>query len=151
MREATARRAPALGTPRARIVVALVAIAGALVWIAVSGISHNLVYYQTPTEVLRSGSSIVGEPTRLGGLVLPGTVRTTARGVQFVVSDETSRMSVLATGGVPSMFAAGRGVVVEGFYGRDGVFHADTVLAKHGDQYRPPAPGETPTSADLGG
>ena len=47
--------------------------------------------------------------------------------------------------------AAGKGVVVEGTLGSDGAFHADTVLVKHSDNYRPPAPGQTPTSADLQG
>ena len=139
------------GTTRGRIIVALVAIAGAVIWVAVSGLSNNLVYYRTPTEILRGGPSLTGERIRLGGLVLPGTVRAAGRDVDFVVSDETTRMSVVASGGVPSLFRAGQGVVVEGYYGRDGLFHADTVLVKHSDQYRPPAPGETPTSARLGG
>jgi cytochrome c-type biogenesis protein CcmE len=109
------------------------------------------VYYKTPTEILHGGASVLGQRIRLGGLVLPGTVRTIGHDVDFVVSDETTRMSVVATGGVPSLFRAGQGVVLEGYYGRDGVFHADNVLVKHSDQYRPPAPGETPTSANLGG
>jgi cytochrome c-type biogenesis protein CcmE len=137
--------------PTARIVVAVAVIGGALAWVAFSGLAHNLVYYKTPTEILREGSSVLGQRIRLGGLVLPGTVRTTGRDVDFVVSDETTRMSVVATGGVPSLFRAGQGVVLEGYYGRDGMFHADNVLVKHSDQYRPPAPGQTPTSANLGG
>jgi cytochrome c-type biogenesis protein CcmE len=56
---------------------------------------------------------------------------------------------VIDTGGVPSLFREGRGVVLEGFYGADGAFHADTVLVKHGDRYTPPKPGQTPTSANL--
>ena len=40
---------------------------------------------------------------------------------------------------------------LEGYYGADGVFHADTVLVKHSDDYRPPAPGQTPHSADVEG
>jgi cytochrome c-type biogenesis protein CcmE len=58
---------------------------------------------------------------------------------------------VLDTGGVPALFRAGQGVVVEGFYGRDGAFHADTVLVKHNGVYSPPSPGQTPHSADLAG
>ena len=42
-------------------------------------------------------------------------------------------------------------LVVEGYYGNDGAFHADTVLIKHNGVYRPPAPGETPTAANLQG
>ena len=51
---------------------------------------------------------------------------------------------------VPSLFRAGAGVVLEGVYGGDGAFHADTVLVKHSDSYTPPAPGQTPHSASVG-
>jgi cytochrome c-type biogenesis protein CcmE len=40
-------------------------------------------------------------------------------------------------------------VVVEGVLGGDGAFHADTVLVKHSNEYRPPAPGEVPGPAYL--
>jgi cytochrome c-type biogenesis protein CcmE len=69
--------------------------------------------------------------------------------VHFVVTDGSARTSVVNTGGVPSLFEAGQGVVVEGVLGSDGVFQADTVLVKHPSEYRPPGPGETPGPADL--
>jgi cytochrome c-type biogenesis protein CcmE len=58
-------------------------------------------------------------------------------------------MTVVSTAAVPSLFRDGKGVVVEGEYGGDGAFHADTVLVKHGDRYAPPEPGETPHSAEV--
>jgi cytochrome c-type biogenesis protein CcmE len=71
--------------------------------------------------------------------------------VDFVMSDGTSRLPVVATGGVPSLFAGGRGAVVEGAMTTSGVFRADAVLVKHSSVYKPPAPGSTPHYADLGG
>jgi cytochrome c-type biogenesis protein CcmE len=44
----------------------------------------------------------------------------------------------------------GTGVVLEGTYGADGAFHSDTMLVKHGEEYRPPGPGETPSPAQVG-
>ena len=41
------------------------------------------------------------------------------------------------------------GVVLEGRYGTDGAFHSDNMLVKHGEQYRPPAPGETPAPDEV--
>ena len=41
-----------LGSRKVRIAVALAAVAAALTWVAVSGLSRNLVYYKTPTEIL---------------------------------------------------------------------------------------------------
>lgn len=136
---------------RARVVVALLIVGGSLVWVAAKGLSGNLVYYRTPTEIVDAGRSLVGERIRVGGLVLPGSVQTAGSRITFVVSDETTRLTVVDTGGVPSLFRAGQGVVCEGYVGADGAFHTDTVLVKHSDRYTPPRPGETPTSADLSG
>ena len=133
---------------RGRTLVAVVVLAAGLGWVAVRGLSGSLVYYQTPSD-LAAGRSAAGERLRLGGYVLPGSVQRIGSSIHFVVTDGAARTSVVNTGGVPSLFKAGQGVVVEGVLGSDGVFHADTVLVKHSSEYRPPAPGETPGPADL--
>ena len=135
---------------KARVVIALVAIVGALVWVAAEGLSSSLVYYKTPTEILAQGGSAVGERLRLGGLVVAGSIETAGGTTTFVVSDDTSRLTVVDRGDLPELFRDGQGVVVEGQMGRDGSFHADTVLIKHNGVYEPPKPGETPTAADVG-
>ena len=135
---------------RGRVVVALAVIVGALGWVAAKGLSSSLVYYNTPTELEAKGTSAVGQRYRLGGQVLRGSVRTTGTRTTFVVTDETTFMTVVDTGDLPELFRPGQGVVVEGFLGRDGAFHADTVLVKHNGVYRPPKPGQTPHTADLG-
>jgi cytochrome c-type biogenesis protein CcmE len=136
---------------RRRVVIALLVIAGALAWVLVSGLRNSLVYYRTPTEILRMGRAAYGQPIRLGGYVVPGSVQHDGAALDFVVSDGTARMTVVATGGVPSLFRAGQGVVLEGHEGADGAFHADTVLVKHNGVYRPPAPGQTPHAANVSG
>jgi cytochrome c-type biogenesis protein CcmE len=136
---------------RARVIVALAVIVGALGWVAAKGLTSALVYYNTPTDLLAKGSTAVGERSRLGGLVVPGSVQDDGSIIRFVVTDGTTNMTVVDTGGVPALFRAGQGVVVEGLLGRDGAFHADTVLVKHNGVYQPPSPGETPHTADLAG
>jgi cytochrome c-type biogenesis protein CcmE len=136
---------------RRRIVIVIVLVAASLGWVAAKGLSGSLVYYKTPSEILRQGDAALGERVRLGGLVLPGTLRRADTAVAFVVSDGTSRLTVVDTGDVPALFREGAGVVVEGAMGRDGRFHADTVLVKHDDRYTPPRPGETPHSAEVQG
>ena len=42
------------------------------------------------------------------------------------------------TGVLPDLFREGQGVVAEGMLQADGVFHADSVLAKHDEKYMPP-------------
>ena len=134
---------------KTRVVVLLGVIVVALGWVAAQALSSNLVYYQTPTELLAKGDPAVGERVRLGGLVARGSIEQLSGGkVRFILTDGTSRMTVLDTGDVPLLFKDGKGVVVEGAMAADGTFHADTVLVRHGDSYRPPAPGETPTAYD---
>jgi cytochrome c-type biogenesis protein CcmE len=136
---------------RGRLLFVVAAVAVSLGWVVTNGLKGSLVYYKTPTELLGQGPSSANERVRLGGLVVPGSVQRTASEVRFIVTDGTTRMTVVDTAGVPSLFRDGKGVVVEGYYGQDGAFHADTVLVKHGDEYRPPAPGQTPHSADIEG
>ena len=133
-----------MGARRVFLLAAVVAVS--LAWLASKGLASNLIYYFTPTDLLK-GSASQGERVRLGGYVLPGTVHDFDSRVQFVVSDGTNQMMVVATGGVPSLFKEGRGVVVEGVFGTDGIFHADTVLVKHDNVYRPPTPGQSPPHA----
>jgi len=136
---------------RGRVVLALAVIVGALGWVAAKGLTGALVYYNPPTDLLAKGSAAEGERARLGGLVVPGSVQDQGKIIRFVVTDGTTHMTVIDTGGVPALFRAGQGVVVEGFLGQDQAFHADTVLVKHDGVYRPPSPGVTPHSADLSG
>lgn len=115
----------------------------------VGGLSGSLVYYVTPTEILGRGSAAVGEPLRLGGQVVPGSVSRDEGVVRFVVTDGTTRMTIVHRGDTPALFRSGTGVVLEGTYRDDGAFHSDTMLVKHSEEYRPPAPGETPASAEV--
>jgi cytochrome c-type biogenesis protein CcmE len=133
---------------RVRVVVLLVLIAGSLAWVGTRGLSGNLVYYVTPTELLQEQPA-PGERLRLGGQVLAGSVHDVADGVDFVVTDGTTRMTVEHAGGTPALFRTGIGVVLEGVYGPDGAFHSDTMLVRHGEEYRPPAPGATPSPVPV--
>jgi cytochrome c-type biogenesis protein CcmE len=134
---------------RGRLIAGVVVIGAALAWVATRGLAGNLVYYRTPSEVVTDARP--GERMRMGGVVEPGSSREVDGGIRFIVTDGTTRVTVLGTGDVPALFREGQGVVVEGTYGTDGAFHADTVLVRHGSEYRPPSPGETPTVADLEG
>jgi cytochrome c-type biogenesis protein CcmE len=134
---------------RVRVVVLLVLIAGSLAWVGTRALSGNLVYYVTPTELLEQQPP-PGEQLRLGGQVVPGSVHDIADGVNFVVTDGTTRMTVVHAGGTPALFRTGIGVVLEGTYGPDGAFHSDNMLVKHGEEYRPPEPGETPSPGLVG-
>ena len=136
---------------RGRLLFASVVVLGAFGWVAMNGLSDSLVYYDTPTDLLARADRAVGDRVRLGGLVQPGSVERAGDEITFVVTDDTTRLTVVHRGGVPALFREGQGVVVEGSLGDDGRFHSDTVLVKHDGVYQPPKPGETPGPADLAG
>jgi cytochrome c-type biogenesis protein CcmE len=118
---------------------------GALAWIAVRGLTGSFVYYLTPTDIAVHHKARIDQRVRLGGYVVPGSVQRPADAVTFVVTDGNAKMAVRSTGPVPQMFRAGQGVVVEGALGKDGQFHSDTLLIKHGGEYR------APTRAQMAG
>ncbi len=108
------RRQPVMGrqaptTRRTRVVVASAVIVAGLGWVAAKGLSSSLVYYLTPSDILAKGQAAVGERARLGGYVLPGSVQQGGSWIRFVVTDGSTRISVVDTGGVPSLFRADQG------------------------------------------
>jgi len=136
---------------RAFTIVALVVAGGALTWLALGGLGENLVYYWTPSELHAAGptSAVV----RLGGQVKAGTVVRAAGAseVDFVVTDGTSEVKVHSRSVPPQMFREGIGVIVEGVLAPSGVFLSERIMVKHGNDYKPPKPGEKPpVSVDEG-
>ena len=57
--------------------------------------------------------------------------------MSFAVTDKQKSVKVVYTGLLPDLFREGQGVITEGAFGPDGVFVADSVLAKHDENYMP--------------
>ena len=133
-----------------RVAACLAVVVLALAWVAMRGLTGNFVYYLTPTDIVAHHKAQAGERVRLGGYVVPGSVQHRGSVLTFTVTDRTYSMQVFTTGPVPELFKAGQGVVLEGFLGADGRFHADTTLVQHNGNYFPPKPGAPPPHrADL--
>jgi cytochrome c-type biogenesis protein CcmE len=101
---------------------------------------ENLVFFFTPSQVA-ANEAPQGRAFRVGGMVTPGSVKRQADGVtvQFVVTDTAKNVTVVYRGLLPDLFREGKGVVTQGKLGADGVFQASEVLAKHDENYMPPA------------
>lgn len=99
---------------------------------------QSIAYFYVPNDLADSDVQ-PGTRIRLGGLVEAGSVvRGEGSTVTFTVTDTLSRLPVTYTGILPDLFREGQGVVAEGRYeGMDRVFVADTVLAKHDENYMP--------------
>ncbi len=120
--------------------IAVLAIAAALL---LKSFRSNLVFFFTPTQVVDGEAPKEGN-FRIGGLVENGSIERLPNGTQvkFKVTDTAKSMHVIYTGILPDLFKEGKGVVAQGKLGKDGVFEADQVLAKHDENYMPPEAAE---------
>jgi cytochrome c-type biogenesis protein CcmE len=117
--------------------LAVLGVAAALV---LNAFQSNLVFFFTPTQVA-AREAPQGRPFRVGGLVEAGSLKRESKSltVSFRVTDTRETIPVSYTGLLPDLFKEGKGVVAQGTLGPDGVFRASEVLAKHDENYMPPA------------
>ena len=117
--------------------LAILGIAAALV---LNAFQSSLVFFFTPTQIA-AREAPQGRPFRVGGLVEAGSLQREPNSltVRFRVTDTAQTIPVSYTGLLPDLFKEGKGVVAQGTLGSDGVFHASEVLAKHDENYMPPA------------
>ena len=114
--------------------VAALGIAAALV---LAAFQKNLVFFFTPSQVA-ANEAPQGRTFRIGGMVVPGSLKREGVSVEFTVTDTAKSMRVTYRGQLPDLFREGKGVVAQGQLGADGMFRASEVLAKHDENYMPP-------------
>ena len=121
-------------------IAAGVAVLGLAVALVLNAFQSNLVFFFTPSQVVAKEAP-QGRPFRIGGLVEEGSLQRMPNSldVKFVVTDTVQRLPVAYNGMLPDLFKEGKGVVAQGSVGPDGVFRATEVLAKHDENYMPPA------------
>jgi cytochrome c-type biogenesis protein CcmE len=110
------------------LVLGLIAIT-ATIWLAVDAFQGSVVYYLTPTEAVDNAPDGV---FRLAGNVTDGSLtRDPVSGeFRFEVTDGTTTVPVRFDGRPPDSLTDGAEAVAHGRFGPDGVFVADTVLAR---------------------
>lgn len=130
-----------------RLILAIVLLAGlglatALVLYA---LRSNIDLFYTPGEILNGKGTErlkpeVGQRLRVGGMVMPGSVKrdpNTLR-VAFKLYDARGVVSVSYEGILPDLFREGQGVVAQGVLQDGAHIMAHEVLAKHDEKYMPP-------------
>jgi cytochrome c-type biogenesis protein CcmE len=119
----------------------LIGMAGGVLALALGlvlyAMSDTIVFFHAPADVAAKGVQ-PGTRFRLGGLVKEGSIK---RGenqlITFEVVDAHGSLPVRYQGILPDLFREGQGVVTEGVLEPTGVFKADTVLARHDENYMP--------------
>jgi cytochrome c-type biogenesis protein CcmE len=113
------------------------AVVGCAAALALYALSDSIVFFYGPTEVLQKHPA-AGTRMRIGGLVQAGSlVRSEGQTARFVITDNANTVAVTYQGMLPDLFREGQGVVAEGVLEAPGVFHAESVLAKHDERYMP--------------
>ncbi|HKP28734.1 MAG TPA: cytochrome c maturation protein CcmE [Gemmatimonadales bacterium] len=129
-------------SPRNKFLLGAGIIIASVIFLIASGVKETGVYFLTPSELV---NKVEADPTfydvgiKVGAKVVPGSIRRddAARRVDFAVSDGSRQFDVTYVGIVPDTFTDANDieVIVEGKYGRDGIFRATEVLAKCGSRY----------------
>lgn len=105
----------------------------------------NIDLFYTPGEILYGRRETqqmpeVGQRLRVGGMVMPGSVKRAPDSlkVNFSLYDAEGVVEVTYDGILPDLFREGQGVVVQGELDRRNHVQAKEVLAKHDENYTPP-------------
>ncbi len=132
-------------TKRMKYVLAAVIVVGALGGLVYSGVQQSMVYFYTPTELKTQMASLHDRALRVGGMVQAGSIRwdKDQRLLTFALTDGQTVIPVRHTGTPPDLFKEGAGAIVEGTWAAGGYLQCSTIMAKHSEEYKPPAHPET--------
>ena len=122
------------------LVLLLVVGAGSTLALVLQALNENINLFYSPAQVM-GGEAPTHKRIRAGGMVLMDSVQRPENSLQvkFLVGDlKSAQFPVVFEGILPDLFREGQGVVAEGHLDQAGTFVADTVLAKHDENYMPP-------------
>ncbi|MBT8398036.1 MAG: cytochrome c maturation protein CcmE [Gemmatimonadetes bacterium] len=126
-----------------RFYVGLVGVALVVTYLVWTGVSDSMVYYLTPTELV---AKVAEDPAfhsvgvKVSGKVVPGSYSQGEGELVhlFKVHDieyPDVAFPVVFQDVLPDTFTDETEVVLEGRFGEDGTFHAETLLTKCGSRY----------------
>ncbi len=119
------------------ILLGLAAMNGAVL-MAMSALKDQAAYFYTPAEA-RAAKVEPGLAIRLGGMVVPGSLKREADGVtiRFDLTDGKASVPASFSGITPDLFKENSGAIAEGSFDASGTFRATNILAKHDERYMP--------------
>ena len=130
------------------ILITLVLLGAALLLILFNT-KQNIVFFYTPTELLKNNNSLE-KKVRIGGYVKQSSfTKKTLNEYEFKITDNTNEILVFYEGILPDLFREGQGIVATGSLDGD-LFLATTVLAKHDENYMPPEVADALLNSSIG-
>lgn len=127
-----------------RFLIGGVIILAALAYLIYGGMRQAIVYFVTPSELKGQETTSRDKFLRMGGMVVAGSLQKDLKNLtyRFQITDGAVSVPIYFHGVPPDLFSEGKGAVVEGRIGPDGVFVASTIMAKHAEEYSPPHEGK---------
>ena len=110
----------------------------ATVYFIIKTLDKNLLYFRTPTEIIKNDNIKINQSMRLGGMVKKNSLITNSNEIKFIITDFKNEVMVSYSGTVPNLFLEEKGVVAEGKLKDKKFFIASRILAKHDENYMPP-------------
>ena len=100
---------------------------------------ENMMFFINVTDVVEHNKAPLDRDFRVGGLVVENSLIRMEGDltVNFVITDNRNVLDVQYTGVLPDLFREGQGVVALGRL-KGNIFLAETILAKHDENYMPP-------------
>ena len=116
----------------------LIILISLLIFFILKSLEKNIVYFLSPTEIYNQTDISTDKKIRVGGLVKINSIIKDGNKINFIITDLKKEIIVSYTGIIPNLFSEGKGVVAEGKLKDKKYFIADTILAKHDENYMPP-------------
>jgi cytochrome c-type biogenesis protein CcmE len=134
-----------------RFLIGGVVILAALSYLVIGGMQDAMVYFYTPSELKAAERDSSGKSIKMGGMVVKGSLQKDLANLtyRFELTDGGTTFPVFFKGVPPDLFTEGKGAVVEGRIGADGVFQANMIMAKHAEDYSPHPDGKPPTNSFI--
>ena len=100
-------------------------------------LKDQIAYFVSPTE-LKKMDIATDKYLRIGGLVKSNSLTFQNEKWNFEVEDEDGgSIKVVFTKSLPVLVEENKGIIVEGYMGKNSIFLAEIVLAKHDENYMP--------------
>tara|TARA_B100000700_G_scaffold210171_1_gene231060 strand:- start:519 stop:938 length:420 start_codon:yes stop_codon:yes gene_type:complete len=109
-----------------------------VIFLVLKSLEKNVVYFFSPSEIFYDEGIDLNKKIRIGGLVKENSLVKNENSFKFIVTDKKNEIIVSYSGLLPNLFSEGKGVVAEGKLKDRKYFIADTILAKHDENYMPP-------------
>ncbi len=112
------------------------------IYLILWALRDNIVFFYSPSEIQQKISlKEIDEMSklRLGGMVKESSIEKLNDGsINFIITDFDREMVVFYKGIIPDLFKEQQGVIAEGSINNEGMFIANSILAKHDENYMPP-------------